>query len=353
MINTWQQLSLSERIASAQAVASKMDIDECAVEKDWWVCVVLKALFNTEAGGYLLFKGGTSLSKGWKLINRFSEDIDLSIGREFFATKGCRCAHPENNTQLKNLRKFSRDYIHETLSKQLGQELTRMGVAGFTIKNQTEEATEAGLMKISHDSDPTVIFVEYDSVFPNHADNIQQRIKVEVSCLAMSEPFEVKGISSLIHEQFSEVDEDLSMNIRLVTPSRTFLEKVFLLNEEFQKEEPRSLRMSRHMYDLERIISTTYCTEALQDTRLYAEVVEHRRKYYHLGYVNYDLDYPPHISIIPEGKTLEAYRRDYEDNMVDGYIYGKAIPFNDLIERLKTLQNQIRSIAVSKSDILS
>lgn len=222
-----------------------------------------------------------------------------------------------------------------------------MGVVDFTIKNQTEEVAAAGLVKISHDSDPTVIFVEYSSVFPNSTANIQQRIKVEISCLAMSEPFELKRISSLINELFCDIDEEFSMNIRLVTPSRTFLEKIFLLNEEFQKAEPRSLRMSRHMYDLERIMNTTYCTEALQNARLYADVVEHRRKYYHLGYVNYDLDYPSHISIIPEGKVLEAFRRDYEDNMVNGYIYGKAIAFNELLERLKALQNQIRSIVVS------
>ena len=85
------------------------------------------------------------------------------------------------------------------------------------------------------------------------------------------------------------------MDIRTVTPSRTFLEKAFLLNEEFQKDKPRSRRMSRHLYDLEKLMDTNYGKAALEDTALYQAIVEHRRKFYHLGYVNYDLDYPAAI----------------------------------------------------------
>lgn len=77
----WQNLSKEEQIASIHAVAESKNIDERAVEKDWWVTVVLKALSMCECSSHLLFKGGTSLSKGWNIINRFSEDIDLSIDR--------------------------------------------------------------------------------------------------------------------------------------------------------------------------------------------------------------------------------------------------------------------------------
>ena len=160
----------------------------------------------------------------------------------------------------------------------------------------------------------------------------------------MSEPFEAKPITTLIHNQFPELDEALSVDIRTVTPSRTFLEKAFLLNEEFQKERPRSRRMSRHLYDLEKLMDTSYGKAALEDTALYQAIVEHRRKFYHLGYVNYDLDYPAAIKFVPEGKTLDAYRRDYNDNMVNGYIYGEAMAFDALMERIKLLQQRFRDI---------
>lgn len=83
-MSSWQNHSSDERIAMIQTVAQEHNIEDNAVEKDWWVTVVLKALFNTSCGKWLLFKGGTSLSKGWNLINRFSEDIDISIDRTFF-----------------------------------------------------------------------------------------------------------------------------------------------------------------------------------------------------------------------------------------------------------------------------
>ena len=219
-----------------------------------------------------------------------------------------------------------------------------MGIVGFAVENQTTQPTTEGPKPIDADSDPTVILVNYDSIFPAYDGDILPRVKIEISCLSMLEPFEAKPITTLIHNQFPELDEALSVDIRTVTPSRTFLEKAFLLNEEFQKERPRSRRMSRHLYDLEKLMDTNYGKAALEDTALYQAIVEHRRKFYHLGYVNYDLDYPAAIKFVPEGKTLDAYRRDYNDNMVNGYIYGEAMAFDALMERIKLLQQRFRDI---------
>ena len=83
-MNRWIDYSLDERMTMIQHVADAKKIDEPAAEKDWWVTTVLYALFHTQVAGYLLFKGGTSLSKGWDFINRFSEDIDLALDRDFF-----------------------------------------------------------------------------------------------------------------------------------------------------------------------------------------------------------------------------------------------------------------------------
>ena len=76
-MSSWQNHSSDERIAMIQTVGQDHNIEDNAVEKDWWVTVVLKALFNTSCGKWLLFKGGTSLSKGWNLINRFSAGTSL------------------------------------------------------------------------------------------------------------------------------------------------------------------------------------------------------------------------------------------------------------------------------------
>lgn len=341
----WIELTPEEKIASVQATAAHRKIDERAVEKDWWVTAVLNALYNTECAPWLNFKGGTSLSKGWSLIDRFSEDADLSIGREFFLEKlNLHFAKTENKTQMKNLRKASRDYIHGRLSEQLNNGLRKMGITRFTVRNHTQNETPEGLVPISHDSDPTVIFVDYKSIFPPYTGDIQPRVKIEISCLSMDEPYKILSISSMLHEQFHEIDNELTVDIRTVTPARTFLEKMFLLAEELQKYNPRFRRMSRHLYDLEKIMDTEYGKAALSDVELYKAIVSHREKFYHLGYVDYAKDYPDAITFIPSGDVLDNYRRDYEMNMIDGYIYGTAIPFDELMVRLNELQNRVRLI---------
>ena len=345
-MSSWQNHSSDERIAMIQTVAQEHNIEDNAVEKDWWVTVVLKALFNTSCGKWLLFKGGTSLSKGWNLINRFSEDIDISIGRNFFGdVLNLPFAKCENNNQVKKLRKASRDYIHGTLSAELDAELLKMGVKGYTIMNET--VTGEPPRPIDHDSDPTIIFVNYESILPSSMRLIDARVKIEISCLSMSEPYEQCEIRSLVFDKFPEEDDEMAASINTVTPSRTFLEKALLLSEELQKEEPRSLRMSRHLYDLDRLMDTEFGQKALNDGKLYKAIVEHRRRFYHLGYVDYDKDYPAKIDFIPQNKVMNAYRLDYESNMVDGYIYGEAKSFDELMKRMEKLLQDFRQIVIS------
>ncbi|MFQ9995881.1 MAG: nucleotidyl transferase AbiEii/AbiGii toxin family protein [Hoylesella buccalis] len=344
-MSSWQNHSIDERISMIQSVAQDHNIEDNAIEKDWWVTVVLKALFNTSCGKWLLFKGGTSLSKGWNLINRFSEDIDISIGRNFFGdVLNLPFAKCENNNQVKKLRKASRDYIHGTLSSELDAELLKMGVKGYTIMNET--VTGEPPRPIDHDSDPTIIFVNYESILPSSMRLIDARVKIEISCLSMSEPYEQCEIRSLVFDKFPEEDDEMAASINTVTPSRTFLEKALLLSEELQKEEPRTLRMSRHLYDLDRLMDTEFGQKSLNDGNLYKAIVEHRRRFYHLGYVDYDKDYPTSIDFIPRNEVLKAYRLDYETNMVDGYIYGEAKPFKELMKRMEKLLHDFRQIII-------
>lgn len=341
----WQNHSIDEQIAMIQSVAQEQNIEDNAVEKDWWVTVILKALFNTSCGRWLLFKGGTSLSKGWNLINRFSEDIDISIDRTFFEdVLNLPFATCKNNNQVKKLRKASRDYIHGTLSAELDTELHKMGIKGFSIENETTIGNPP--KPIDHDSDPTVIFVNYKSILPSSMRLIDARVKIELSCLSLSEPHEQCKIKSLIFDKFPEEDGEIISLIKTVTPSRTFLEKALLLSEELQKEKPRSLRMSRHLYDLDRLMDTEFTQKSLNDGELYKAIVEHRRRFYHLGYVDYDKDYPTSIDFIPKNEVLKAYRLDYETNMVDGYIYGEAKSFEDLMKRMDELLQKFRQVII-------
>ena len=339
MNKLWINNTLEDRLAMLQQTEETLSgINQSAIEKDWWVTVVLHALFQCSCAPALIFKGGTSLSKGFNLIERFSEDIDLAIHRSFFGID------KTSKSQREKLRKLSRSFIHEDLSKQLDKQLQYMGIAGYQIENVTyQQSWEGKLIPIDSDKDPTVILLHYNSIVDDTIDYISPRVKIEISCLSMDEPTEECNIQSMISEHFPDEDKVTSI-IRTVLPTRTFLEKIFLLAEEFQKEHPRYVRMSRHLYDLERIMDTAYGKEALANRQLYDAVVEHRRTFYALKYVNYDKYSPSTISFVPRSELIPDWNKDY-DNMRKHFFYGSTLSFDKLLERIAELQNRIRMIA--------
>ena len=156
----WLHNELVDRLAMLQQTeATHPGINQVAIEKDWWVTVTLKALFQTDCCDSLIFKGGTSLSKGFNIIERFSEDIDLAISHSFFGIE------KTNKSQRDKLKKLARRYIQETLSAQLDAQLKDMGITGYTIENVTQVQDKNGEWKpIDSDKDPTVILLHYPSI---------------------------------------------------------------------------------------------------------------------------------------------------------------------------------------------
>ncbi len=334
-MSSWQKLELKERLAILTSVSEKTGIPvEDAIEKDWWVSIVLKALFQTNCSNYLTFKGGTSLSKGWKLIQRFSEDIDLALHHSFFGST------PQNNSQRKTLRKKSRKYINEILASELDEALRNIGVDDYSIS--IEENADSN-------KDPVVVYVNYTSILSDQNKYITPVVKIEISCLSMSEPCELRDISSLIFEHFPNEDNINACKIPTVLPTRTFLEKIFLLNEEFCKETPRHIRMSRHLYDLEKLMDTEYGKDALANIDLYKQIVKHRAINYHLGYVDYKKHHPSTITFAPSIDNQE-WNNDYK-NMASTFIYGDSLPFNELIKRMEELTTRCRGVKM-EGDII-
>lgn len=347
-MSLWQNKTEEERTAMLQSVAFDKHLEELAVEKDWWVTATLKALFSTSFADCLLFKGGTSLSKGWSEIDlkRFSEDIDIALSRSWFLREEVKQQYPfaacSNNNQVKLLRKESRKVIFEQLSKELEEQLQAMGVTGFKVVNVATEETAGGTTEIATDRDPVVINVEYVSILEETNEYISPKVKVEISCLSMDEPFEDRPITSLIYDKFPVVDEGTVCNIPTVLPIRTFLEKAFLLNEEYQKKNPRTQRMSRHLYDLEKLMDA-YADDALADEELYDEIIAHRQKFYHIGSVDYTKDQKANIIIWPAGSLVTEYEKDYKA-MTDSFIYDtEPLAFDKLKKRIKELEEKFRN----------
>lgn len=339
MSKLWLNNDLTDRLAMLQkSETDHPGINQIAIEKDWWVTVTLKALFQTDCRDFLLFKGGTSLSKGFSIIERFSEDIDLAISHSFFGIE------KTNKNQRDKLRKVARKYIHEELSSQLDAQFKEMGINGYRIENVTHVKNRDGELPIDSDKDPTVILVHYPSIVEETISYIPPRVKIEISCLSMDEPTEVREVNSLIEDSFIGEDTDADCSIKTVVPTRTFLEKMFLLAEEFQKAKPRSVRMSRHLYDLDKLMDSQYGREALANRSLYDAIVEHRRIYYALKYVDYDSHNPLTINFIVPEQQRDFWMADYA-NMRRFFIYGESPEFDALMQRMEELQGRVRKLS--------
>ena len=333
-MNKWLQLPDKERINTITSVALASGLPYEAVEKDWWVTMALKALFKTTCSGYLVFKGGTSLSKGWNLIERFSEDIDVAISWDFFGVTNI-----SSKNQRDKLRKLSSKYIQNELIAELTQKMQEASISNFTIELEPTE---------SSDKDPRVLYVKYPTLFPeNHY--IQNWVKIEISCRSLREPFLPVNIRSIIDDNYpNETFSDEYFTVNIVSPKRTFLEKVFLLHEALQKGRVHSERMTRHLYDLHKLMDTKFAEEAFTDIGLYKTIVEHRSIMTKERGVDYSTHRPSQINFIPENEIVHLWKDDYS-SMCEIFIYEHPISFNVLISRMKDLLMRFRSIKMDET----
>jgi predicted nucleotidyltransferase component of viral defense system len=329
MNTNWLTLSKKRRIEILNQATELTGLPSVAIEKDWWVTLALNASFSLPYSKSIVFKGGTSLSKGWNLIERFSEDIDLAIDRKFFGYDG-----DISKTQIKNLRKQSCEFISTIFLNDLTKILTDW-------KAIDECKLIAQPVKDS-DKDPQVIEIHYNSVVDT-SEYLPQRVLIEVSSRSLMEPIEERQINSILSENFPQQSfATVSFAIPTVLPQRTFLEKIFLIHEEFSQEAEkiRFDRLSRHLYDLEKLMDTEHGIEALKNADLYNNIVTHREKFNPLRGLDYANHIPNKINIIPLDGVVKDYEKDYAE-MTKFMIYGESLKFDDLMKRLLQLQSRI------------
>lgn len=332
MNTNWLTLSKERRVEILNQATELTGLPAIAIEKDWWVTLCLNASFSFPYSNQLVFKGGTSLSKGWDLIERFSEDIDLAINRKFFGFEG-----DISKTQIRKLRKQSCEFISTEFLKGLTQRLTDWGaIAECELFAQPVKAA---------DKDPQVIEIHYNSVVDS-SEYLPQRVLIEISSRSLIEPTEKRNINSILSVNFPKLDFATdAYSVPTVLPQRTFLEKIFLLHEEFSKEPEkiRINRLSRHLYDLVRLLDTEHGIAALQDTELYNNIIAHRAKFNPLRGLDYANHTPDKINIIPPESVIKEYENDYSE-MTKFMIYGEVLTFDRLIKKVSELQTRINEI---------
>lgn len=326
----WLQVPDEDKIQVYNEIAAQTGLTPYAVEKDWWVTQTIALVFKTELAPFLVFKGGTSLSKAWGLIERFSEDIDLAVDRSFFGIKGTM-----NGTQVRKLRKLSSEYISINFYPALKQRFEEAGIK-VDIKLAPVQ---------SSDQDPLLIEIYYPHVieYPGY---IQPRVVVEIGSRSLREPLSIRKFTSLVGSSYPDRPfADAPIDIPTVNPERTLLEKIFLLHEEFQKpiESIRVDRLSRHLYDIDRLIQTAHGTTVLQSESLYKEIVQHRRTITPIRGIDYSFHKPEFINPIPPAAIMDAWEKDYVI-MQQQMIHGESVPFEKMIENITAYKIQLNQL---------
>lgn len=310
-------------------IGNQLGLHPISVEKDLWVTTVLQVVFDLPYADFLLFKGGSSLSKVWNLIERFSEDVDIAVDRRLFDIEG-----DLTKKQLKNLRKRSSLFVRETLTSDLKAKLEELGLGAHCTVVPEADGEGDGTYP-----EPRKIFIHYPTAFQDAlAPYVESRVMLEVGARSMIEPSSRHHVRSVIESHSPITTTLIDSPIVTAVPQKTFLEKVFLLHELFSTEgAAMANRKSRHLYDLESLMDEPFALSAVDDKDLWESIRHHRSIFTPIKGINYAESIRDKLRLIPPQQYLHVWEEDYRV-MQEQMVHGHSLSFDDLLTRMEELQ---------------
>lgn len=319
--------------------SKRLRIPSPVVEKDFWVCLVLDYLFTkSKFKERFILKGGTSLSKGFGYINRFSEDIDLVIKYTYFDSH--------------------MDEIFSTLSsnthrQNLCDDLNRQ-VEEF-VKNELMEDIKTGLeslinKQIDIEIDP-IDHMSLNLMYPisQKAEYLLPHIKIELGALSSIDPIENVKIAPYVYLARPDLWSESSYpTITIYSPERTFLEKINTLHINMQKpiEKHVEPRFSRHLYDLYCLGHSPVKDKAISNDELLFDSIRTTDAFYHYGWLDIDQMYKRHYKLVPPDYRLPSLREDYK--MMESMILETPPSFDEILSFLNELEEEINKCGQNK-----
>jgi len=342
-VNKIAQMSARERADVFAETANRKGLGEAIIEKDFWVCWTLKQLFSIESlTGRLLFKGGTSLSKIFHAINRFSEDIDLAVDYVALGFTG------EKDPQREGLSKTKRNEILDEMmaacQHYIGGEF--LGI----LKKRCEEILGAGQpwsLEVSK-KDPNVVEFRYPPASTKALPYIAPQVVLEMGTHAEFVPHDKFTIASFVAEEFPNLVSESKFPLLALVARRTFWEKATILHAEYFRPGDKALpeRYSRHYYDVAMMVKGPIKAEAMADFPLLAQVVKHKETFYPSAWPRYDLARPGSFHLMPVKERMEALQRDYKS--MAAMIFGEPPAFDGIMGALKELEQEINEKGTEK-----
>lgn len=332
-MNKFLTLTKEQRAAVFERVGASVGLPMQAVEKDFWVTVILQAVFSLPVAQHLIFKGGTSLSKAWGLISRFSEDIDLAVNpMALGAAEG-----DLTKKQIKKLRKASSLFVSEQLTPMLCAKINAMGMSAFL----NIEAQPNGEGDNTY-PEPRQIYIRYQSVFEKPLTYLRPDVVLEVSARSLIEPAMPTHVSCILAD-YIPILSACDAVVHTAIPAKTMVEKMFLLHELFSVpgHGTRAERKSRHLYDLYQMMQQDFAQEAITNDALWESIRHHREVFTSVQGVDYSGDVRQRICLLPREDIVAIWQSDYE-TMRSSMIHGSAPTWDELIEQITILQNKTR-----------
>ncbi len=327
------KIDTKDRKALFQNTSSKMGLTTAIVEKDFWVCFMLDYLFHRcKWKENIAFKGGTSLSKGYGLIERFSEDIDLILDWRVIDYGINEPWEKRSNTKQDIFNKeansrteiFLKNVFIPAIVSDLEKELN-FPINCYIDGNETQ----------------TVVFA-YERLFED--ESILPVIRLEIGALAAWTPADLRTITPYVAEQYPKLFENSGTKILTVLPKRTFWEKVTILHREAYRPENKTFppRYSRHYYDLYCMMNSFVKDDAFADTELLEKVVRFKDKFYRCSWAKYEEAKVGTMKLMPPERNIQVLKDDYKH--MQNMIYGNKPDFDTIIKSIEQLEKEINSI---------
>lgn len=315
------KLSLLERAEALQFAATAIGKSPRVLEKDLWVCWCLEKLFSDESLPEFVFKGGTSLSKVFGAIDRFSEDIDITISGEALGFSDRRdLSNAARDRELDKLQKELHSFAKDRLVNLLEDDEVRV--------------------ELDHDSTLWLHYPSCTSSVSNHY--LRDCVKVELGARNPIVPAERHFITADIAEALTQFTFP-RVTATVLSPSRTFWEKATILHLEYHRPEskPTAERIARHYYDLSILAKHSIGKAALEKLDLLEEVAADKKRLFRCAWANYDQAKPGSLRLAPLKSRAPALEEDFNKMIESGMFPTDPLSWIEIVEHLTILEAEI------------
>ena len=338
--DTFLTLSDQERRDVFDASAERLDTLATYIEKDFWVCRVLDALYHGRPDNHprLLFKGGTSLSKAFSAIRRFSEDIDVVVFRDDLGFTDDR--DPTREDLGRNARERLTNELKDAASHYICTDLAAC---------LSEIFDQCKIVEDEEDADRSTLLIQYPSLYPSESDAyVEPRVKVEGGARSALDPHAVQTVTPYIQEELGKVDLTID-GVLTLAPERTLLEKALILHGWYcgHRDQGRlpddRHRLSRHYYDIGMMAQTAIADRALENPALLNHVRDHTLAFFRRGWMKLEEARPGSFHLLPQDALATFLTRDYD--AMQGMILGESPPFEEILQAIADLEARLNALS--------